>query len=44
MVREDQAEAAKEIALRAFRDGPKLFGVEIMDGSAAIGNDWNATH
>jgi DNA polymerase-1 len=44
MVREDQAEAAKEIALKAFKEAPKKFGAMIMDGSAAIGKNWMETH
>jgi DNA polymerase-1 len=44
LVREDQAEEAKEIALRAFRDAPKAFSVNIMDGSASIGKNWYETH
>jgi len=43
-VREDQAEAAMEIAKRAFKEAPRLFGVDIMDGSASIGNNWYETH
>jgi DNA polymerase I-like protein with 3'-5' exonuclease and polymerase domains len=44
LVREDQAEAAKEIALKAFREAPKQLGAMIMDGSAAIGKNWYETH
>ena len=44
LVREDQAEAAKELALEAFREAPKQFGAMIMDGSAAIGKNWYETH
>jgi len=44
LVREDQAEAAKELALKAFREAPKQFGAMIMDGSAAIGKNWYETH
>jgi hypothetical protein len=43
-VREDQAEAAKELALAAFRDAPKQFGVTIMEGDANIGANWYETH
>jgi len=44
MVREDQAEAARDICKAAFKEGPKLFGVAIMDGEAKIGNNWRDTH
>ena len=44
LVREDQAEAAKQVALKAFREAPKQFGAMIMDGSAAIGKNWYETH
>jgi DNA polymerase I-like protein with 3'-5' exonuclease and polymerase domains len=44
LVREDQAEAAKELALEAFREAPKQLGAMIMDGSAAIGKNWYETH
>lgn len=43
-VREDQAEAAKELAIKAFKEAPKQFGAVIMDGSAAIGKNWYETH
>ena len=43
-VREDQAEAAKEIALKAFEEAPKQFGVNIMQGDAKIGKTWYDTH
>jgi DNA polymerase I-like protein with 3'-5' exonuclease and polymerase domains len=44
MVPEEFAEQAAEIGKQAFADGPKLFGVEIMDGSGKIGNDWYEIH
>jgi DNA polymerase I len=44
LVREGQEEAAKEIALRAFRDAPKQLGAMIMEGDAKIGLNWYATH
>lgn len=43
-VPEEFAERAAEIGKQAFRDGPKLFGVEIMDGDAKIGNSWYDVH
>jgi DNA polymerase I-like protein with 3'-5' exonuclease and polymerase domains len=44
MVPEEYAERAAEIGKQAFADGPKLFGVEIMDGSGKIGRDWYEIH
>jgi hypothetical protein len=32
------------IGKQAFTDGPKLFGVEIMEGSGKIGKDWMEIH
>jgi DNA polymerase I-like protein with 3'-5' exonuclease and polymerase domains len=40
----EYAERAAEIAKKAFQDGPKLFGVEIMDGESKIGNNWYDVH
>lgn len=44
MVPEEFAERAAEIGKQSFIDGPKLFGVEIMDGSGKIGRDWYEIH
>jgi hypothetical protein len=44
LVREDQAEAAAAIAAAGFREGPKQFGVTIMDGEAKVGDTWKDTH
>jgi DNA polymerase-1 len=44
MVPEQYAERTAEIGVQAFKEGPKLFGVTIMDGAANIGNDWYETH
>jgi hypothetical protein len=44
MVPEEHAEIAAKISKQAFIDGPKLFGVEIMDGEAKIGNNWYEVH
>jgi DNA polymerase-1 len=43
-VKEDQAEAAKEISLKTFKEAPNKLGVSIMEGSAAIGKNWFETH
>jgi DNA polymerase I len=44
MVPEQYAERAAEIGKQAFIDGPKLFGVHIMDGGAKIGDNWYEIH
>jgi DNA polymerase I len=44
MVPEEHAERAAAIGKQAFADGPKLFGVTIMDGGAKIGNSWYEVH
>ncbi len=44
MVPEEYAEKAAEIGKRSFAEGPKLFGVTIMDGGAKIGNNWYDVH
>jgi DNA polymerase I len=44
MVPEEFAERAAEISKQAFVDGPKLFGINIMDGNAKIGNNWCEVH
>ena len=44
MVPEEYSEHALEIGVQAFRDGPKLFGVNIMDGEGKIGDSWFDTH
>lgn len=44
MVPDEYAEKAQQISKQAFKDGPKLFGVEIMDGEAKIGANWYECH
>lgn len=44
MVPEEYAERAAAIGKQAFKDGPQLFGISIMDGEAKIGNDWYEVH
>jgi len=44
MVPEQYAERAAAIGKQAFIDGPKLFGVNIMDGDAKIGDSWYEVH
>ena len=43
-VPEEFAERAAAIGKQAFIDGPKLFGINIMDGDAKIGNNWYEVH
>lgn len=44
MVPEEFAEEAAAIGKQAFKDGPKMFGIEIMDGDAKIGHNWYEVH
>jgi DNA polymerase-1 len=44
MVPEQYAERAALISKTAFKTGPELFGVKIMDGDAKIGNNWYECH
>jgi hypothetical protein len=44
MVPEAHAERAGQIGKSAFKEGPKLFGIQIMDGDAKIGNTWYEVH
>jgi DNA polymerase-1 len=44
MVPEEFAERAMQIGVDGFRDGPKTFNVQIMDGGGKIGKDWYDVH
>jgi DNA polymerase I-like protein with 3'-5' exonuclease and polymerase domains len=44
LVPEEFAERAAAIGKQAFIDGPKMFGINIMDGEAKIGNNWYEVH
>lgn len=44
MVPEEYAEQAAAIGKKSFAEGPKLFGITIMDGGAKIGNNWYDVH
>lgn len=44
MVPEQYAQRAAEISKQAFIDGPKMFGIDIMDGEAKIGDTWFDVH
>jgi DNA polymerase-1 len=43
-VPDNYAEEAARICAESYREAPKTFGVEIMDGESKIGNNWNETH
>ena len=44
VIREDQAERGLEIAVEAMREGPRAFGVNIMDGDGAMGDSYASVH
>jgi hypothetical protein len=44
MIPEKHAEEAARICAQAFKEAPKLFGIEIMDGDSSIGINWAETH
>ena len=44
MVPEEFAERAAEIGAKAFKDGPLLYGITIMDGDSKIGDNWFDIH
>jgi hypothetical protein len=44
MVPEQHAERAKEIGIEAFREAPKLYGIDIMDGDGRVGDNWYDVH
>ena len=43
-VKETQIDLARELALKAFAEGPKLLGVTIMEGDSKVGLNWNESH
>lgn len=43
-VPEEFAEQAGQLGKKAFQEGPKLFGITIMDGDFKVGNNWYDTH
>jgi DNA polymerase-1 len=43
-VLEEYAEITREIAIEAFRDGGKEFGINLLDGSGKIGDNWYEVH
>lgn len=44
MVPDEYAQRAAELAKKAFIEGPKLFGVNIMNGESKIGKTWYECH
>ncbi len=40
----DDADKVKEIAIAGFREAPKEFGVDCMDGDGIVGNNYAETH
>ena len=44
MVPDEYAEEAKEIGIMGYREGPKLLGINIMDGGGKIGKTWYDVH
>jgi len=43
-VPDEYAQQAAEIAERAFREAPKKYGIQIMDGEAKVGKTWKECH
>jgi len=44
MTPEMYADRARELGALAFKEGPKLAGVDIMDGVAKVGRNWKDCH
>lgn len=44
MVPDPYVDRALALSKKAFQEGPKLFGVNIMDGSSKAGKNWYDTH
>lgn len=40
----EHGERARQIGKQAFQDGPRLFGIEIMDGDGKVGKTWYDVH
>ena len=43
-VREDQVDRAKDIMANSFKEAPKQFGINIMEGVSKVGNTWHEVH
>jgi len=44
MVPDEYADRAAQISREAFAEGPKMYGVQIMDGDSKIGKTWLEIH
>jgi hypothetical protein len=44
LVPDEYAQRASEISAESFKEGPKIFGITIMDGTAKIGRSWKECH
>jgi DNA polymerase-1 len=44
LVREKDEKRAKEIAAQSFKEGPKMYGINIMGGDSKSGKSWLETH
>ena len=44
LVPEQYEKEAADIGKNAFKEGPKLYGIEIMDGGAKTGDNWYDVH
>jgi hypothetical protein len=44
LVPAEYEQIAAEIGKNAFKEGPKLYGIEIMDGGAKTGDNWYDVH
>jgi DNA polymerase-1 len=43
-VKDSHAQRAAEIMAESFKEAPKWYGVDCMDGESMIGNNWYETH
>jgi len=43
-VKEEDAENASKLSSTSFKEGPLLYGVQIMDGDSKVGDSWAETH
>ena len=43
-IKKGDKEIVEEITLEAFREGPKMFDIEIFSGEVKFGNSWAETH
>jgi hypothetical protein len=43
-VPDEHAARAAELGVKAFQEGPKIFGIDFMDGSGKTGKNWREIH